>query len=165
MQFRQASAFEMDQIYLMGFDVWSGGQSHAEYLTGCRCSGKYKSGKWYVLNDGDMLLASCLVHSFPNWGERTVRGIGSIATAPEFRRKGYARSLLDWVVDNLVKNDRTELIFLYSDIDTQYYLKSSFRPLPPKYQKAQRSTVMIAMFPKFDYDLVEEYADLIPKYF
>ena len=41
---RTADAKDLDDIFMMGFDVWSEGQSKANYIKDCHLSPKYKKG-------------------------------------------------------------------------------------------------------------------------
>jgi len=165
MEYRPAYEKEYDTIYMMGYDTWSEGHSVEEYLSICRNSKKYKSGRWFVLSEDGILRASLLIHSFELWGNRVVRGIGSVATQPEFREKGYGHKIVDSAVTDLTGRENTSIIFLYSDIRPDFYMKHSFVALPAAYQTARNSLLMALMLPLYDESIIEEYRDKIPKYF
>jgi predicted N-acetyltransferase YhbS len=136
---RLAHPSEMDDIYLMGFDVWGEGESQAEYLNACSSSPKYARGRWYVLADDEGRLASSLI---------TYRlapdtfGLGSIATAGALRRQGLAARLIDGVL-RAMKRDGARAVFLHSDIDQRYYEKLGFEPLPDLYQIKKGTVCMV----------------------
>ena len=155
----------MEAIYLMGFDAWSEGRAVEEYLSGCRDSKKYRSGCWYVLCDGAILRSALLVHTLPPWGERVVRGIGSVATAPEFRRQGFGRAIMAHAVDDLTAREQARVLLLYADIDTRFYERIGFRALPAEYQTAPGSTLMARMWPAYDVAVIARYRGAIPGYF
>lgn len=155
----------MDAIYLMGFDAWSDGHPADEYLVGCRGSKKYQSGRWFVLCEGNTLRSCLLIHTFDPWGERVVRGLGSVATQPEFRRQGYGHLIVHNAVNDLVDRENTSVLFLYSDIGVNFYEKHGFRGMPAQYQTAQGSTLMVRMLPAYDAKVVEEFRAQIPRYF
>lgn len=94
MPLRKAKVDELDTIYAMGFDVWNGGLGFEQYLAGCRNSGKYRSGTWYVLAQGEQIVASLIVYCRMFGLEDDCFGIGSLATLPEQRNKGYGAELV-----------------------------------------------------------------------
>ncbi len=164
-EYRRPETHEMDEIYLMGYGAWSDGYPVEEYLAGCRSSKKYQSGRWFVLGHKNSLRAALLVHTFDSWGERIVRGIGSVATQPEFRRLGYGHTIMQSAVNDLVNKENASILFLYSDIGVTFYEQHGFRVMPARYQKAQGSTLMVLMLPEYDAKVVEEFRDQIPRYF
>ncbi|MBI3016721.1 MAG: GNAT family N-acetyltransferase, partial [Deltaproteobacteria bacterium] len=88
---RKAKPKDLDSIYLMGIDVWSDGNTKAEYLFECRNSPKYKKGEWFVLVDSqDNPVSSLITYTLT---EKTI-GIGSIATPQSLRKRGYASELI-----------------------------------------------------------------------
>ena len=115
----------MDDIYLMGYDAWGDGETQAEYLNICSSSPKYARGRWYVLANGDERLVSSLItyKLAPD-----VFGLGSIATLPGLRRQGLAARLIEGVL-HAMKDEGAKAVFLFSDIDPQYYEKLGFTPL------------------------------------
>lgn len=165
MEYRPAYEKEYDTIYMMGYDTWSEGKSVEEYLSICRTSKKYKSGRWFILSEDSILKASLLIHSFNDWGTRVIRGIGSVATQPEFRQKGYGHKIVKESITDLTRRENTSIIFLYSDISPDFYMKHSFVTLPEAYQTARNSVLMALMLPRYDEAIIEEYRDQIPKYF
>jgi N-acetylglutamate synthase-like GNAT family acetyltransferase len=136
-----ASAADFDEIYMMGYDVWAEGASVDAYLADCRNSPKYKKGSWYKLvsESGDML-ASMIVYPLDQIGGRSVCGFGSVATPQAQRRKGYAHKMLDLANKNCQDYDA---IFLYSDINPEYYERLGFAVLPDTLQSCTDSVCMV----------------------
>lgn len=137
MQIRNATPQEMNEIYMMGFDVWADGASEDDYLEGCHNSPKYKKGSWWVLEDQGKLVSSLIVY---NLGEG-IYGIGSIATPPECRRQGYASRLTESVSEEL--EEQAKAIFLFADIKPEFYEKLGYVRLPANLQKYDSSTCMV----------------------
>ena len=135
----KASTDEYEEIYMMGYDVWGDGATKIDYLNLCRDLSKYKKGQWYVLKDGDLLLSSLIVYKL---SENTF-GIGSISTPIFLRKKGFASKLISQVIE-LLKNDfNAYAIFLYSDIEPEFYEKFGFEKLPQSYQRYKTTTCMV----------------------
>lgn len=148
---------ELVQIYMMGFDVWSEGQSEDEYLDGCRNSVKYKKGVWYVLTDDHDLLSSLIVYKLdPNQ-----IGIGSIATASKYRNQGYASELINLLLSKLDKEYKNHTYFLYSDISYEFYSKFGFSKLEQPLQRYNDSICMVRSLGKEPILSYEQ----VPKYF
>ena len=53
-------------------------------------------------------------------------GIGGVHTLPEFRRRGYAAKLMQWILKQQL-NAGTQFNLLYSDIKSDYYAKMGYR--------------------------------------
>ncbi len=122
MPLRKAKVDELDTIYAMGFDVWNGGLGFEQYLAGCRDSGKYRSGTWYVLAQGEQIVASLIVYS-------RMFGLEDgcfLATLPEQRNKGYGAEIVNLVKAELFNNQQAKAIYLHCDIDHRYYENSVF---------------------------------------
>jgi len=136
---RLAHPSEMDDIYMMGYDAWGEDESRIEYLNTCSSSPKYARGRWYVLADREGRLASSLIayKLAPD-----LFGLGSIATSPALRRQGLAAKLIAGVL-RAMKREGARAVFLYSDIDRQYYAKLGFEPLPDLYQIKRDSVCMV----------------------
>lgn len=139
MRVRRALPSEFNDVYMMGFDAWSGGKPENEYLDACKSSSKYKTGTWYVLeNEEGMLCASLITYAL----SPQVQGIGSISTPAKLRRQGFASSLTSIVV-SILEAEGTALIFLWSDIDPTFYIKLGFEALPLSQQPDPKSVCMV----------------------
>ncbi|MGO1528761.1 MAG: GNAT family N-acetyltransferase [Senegalia sp. (in: firmicutes)] len=149
MNLREAKQEDLDEIYMMGYDVWGDNSYISDYLNECRNSTKYAKGKWYVLeNESGNLLSSLLIHNLNNLNYDTnleIRGIGSISTSPDFRRQGYGSALVEKTIEYINKNISIDIWFLYSDIDVNFYNKLNFKGLPNEFQKYS-STILMANF-------------------
>jgi predicted N-acetyltransferase YhbS len=139
MLIRKAKPSEFDQIYMMGFDVWAEGPE-ADYLVGCRTSSKYARGTWYVLeNESGKLVSSLIVYQLSP-GQF---GIGSIATPVALRKQGYASVLIAKVLAQLDLISTKTIVFLYSDIEPQFYERFGFVQLPAEAQRYKTTTCMV----------------------
>jgi len=136
---RKANTEEFDEIYMMGFAEWSSGASEIDYLNDCRNSAKYASGTWFVLSEGSKLLSSLIVYEL---AENNF-GIGSISTAPQNQKHGYASKLITGVVSDIEKLHADCLIFLYSDINAEFYEKFKFIKLPMTKQRYKNTSCMV----------------------
>lgn len=116
----------MDVIYSMGFDVWGDGQSLQNYLMDCRQSSKYQSGTWQMLCINDEPVSSLIVYENQFGLSKNCYGIGSVATAPVHRRRGYAAHLISEITQRLLSQQKANAIYLHSDIDTDFYRKLGF---------------------------------------
>ncbi|WP_413283634.1 GNAT family N-acetyltransferase [Vibrio sp. MA40-2] len=126
MNVRKAKAHELDCIYAMGFDVWNDGLTFEEYLTACRKSTKYQSGTWYLLIDNDKIVSSLIVYS-DNFGlKEGCFGVGSVATSPNCRGKGYASYCISSITTELFANSNCKAVYLHSDIGYEFYHKLGF---------------------------------------
>ncbi|OZI11220.1 GNAT family N-acetyltransferase [Bacillaceae bacterium SAS-127] len=141
---REATNEDMNEVYMMGYDVWGDAMPSEEYVTICRKSSKYEKGQWYVLEDTGKkeLLSSLIVYTLPPSGDLMVKGIGSIATPLQLRQKGYASLLVKQVIMQLEENENCQLVFLYSDIGTEFYKRLQFVEVPASKQRYQESTCM-----------------------
>lgn len=125
MTIRTPTVEEMDDVFMMGFDVWGEALSSSDYLNGCRNSSKYQKGHWHVLVVNDEIVSSLITYKNEFGLPKKCYGIGSVATPPACRNKGYASALVSEVVQKLeVAGGRA--IYLFSDIDTGFYEKLGF---------------------------------------
>lgn len=158
MEVRKARVGELERIYRMGFDAWAEGSPEPTYLETCRTSPKYAQGSWYVLADGAQLFSSLIVHALD---EHRI-GIGSIATPPDLRNKGFASTLVRCVVAEIQRFHSDATLFLYSDIRPEFYEKLGFVRLPPR---AQRYRTSVCMALGSDIARFSEDASRTPEYF
>ena len=110
------------------------------YLNGCRNSPKYRQGEWCVLEHSSCgLVSSLLIHKFKS----DEYGIGSIATPLEMRKNGWASFLIESVLESLEKDRKANVVYLYSDINPEFYRRFGFVVLPENLQKCQDSVCMV----------------------
>jgi len=122
---RKPARTEMDSVYLMGMDVWNGGDSAKIYLEDCYASEKYEKGQWLVLTLEGELVSSLIVYRDGFNLPGNYFGIGSVATRPEFRNAGYAAYLIEEVVSS-IEDEECDGVYLFSDIGYEYYQKLGF---------------------------------------
>lgn len=152
MHLREAEAHESDAIYAIGFDAWNDGLSYEKYLAACRGSKKYQAGTWYVLIENEQILSSLVVYQNLFGLQDGCFGIGSVATLPSFRGKGYDSNLVNLVKADLFAQQNCKAIFLHSDIDHQFYSRFGFIAI-------EGSDCMYALSGSFGFD------SSIPSYF
>lgn len=159
MKTRIALAGDFDDIFIMGFDVWSDGLSNEEYLKACHESPKYKSGTFLVLEDQGLLLASLIFYSLND----STYGIGSIAVPSIERNKGYGTKIIRDALSYLESKKHDPTIYLYSDIDPEFYERFGFISLPADLQKYEFTTCMV----RAKSNMIFSQSDLskIPNYF
>ena len=138
---RNARPDEMNEIYLMGQDVWGASQSAQDYLADCASSKKYRTGNWHVLEEGERLLASLIVYRLSDIGDGAY-GLGSIAVPIEFRKRGHATRLIRHVLERLDREGASR-VYLHSDIPAIIYERLGFRALPEGLQASPKSTCML----------------------
>ena len=125
MKVRKAKQSEMNSIYMMGFDAWADGNSKEVYLNQCKDTPKYKQGNWYVLENNETILSSLIIYEKGFNLFDGSAGMGSIATNPTQRKKGYAAQLINLVCD-IYKQKSYRGMYLFSDINPEYYQKLGF---------------------------------------
>ena len=143
---------------MMGFETWADGAIELDYLNLCRDAPKYKTVQWYLLKEEDELLSSLIVYKF----EGNAFGIGSISTPAFLRKKGFASKLISQVIELLENECNASAIFLYSNIESDFYEKFGFEELPKSYQLYNKTTCMVRVVN------LDEFLRLdlgLPKYF
>lgn len=126
---------------MMGFDVWGDGAFELAYLEGCRASPKYARGTWHVLEDDEgVALSTLIVYRLEPAVGRPAFGIGSVATAPSARRRGFASRLIERVVQSMPSD---AIVFLHADVDPALYERLGFKALPARLQSRTDSVAMM----------------------
>lgn len=138
---RLAISCELESVYLMGADVWANA-SLPEYLLACENSAKYRRGVWYVLVDeSGALVSSLIVYRFSEGHF----GIGSLATGANFRNRGHGSRLVLDVLRIIDEEFFGDCVFLYADIQLQFYERFGFVVLPKTLQKHSVSKCMVRL--------------------
>lgn len=158
MTIRRAELEEYDQIYLMGSDVWSEGESLESYLEGCRDSDKYRMGRWFVLSIDGELNSSLIVYEKCFGLPDGFHGIGSVATVPQARKRGHASNLVRGVCEELRKSGSTG-VFLHSDISQDFYEALGFETL--KFSESGQSAQCMLL----SFDVKNGQINELPSYF
>ena len=158
MRVRKAREEDLNAIYMMGFDAWGDEYTGPDYLKACGESAKYIKGIWYVLEQNYLPISSLIVYvkqfSLPD----KCAGIGSIATVPGYRKRGYGALLIKNVIQ-LLKEQDIDAIYLFSDIAPHYYQKFGFELICAE-QPYEDTHCMVLAF-----DNVEKLSDQTPGYF
>lgn len=164
MPIRTASASDLEAIYRLGHDAWGEGRGLDDYLAACRASRKYAAGAWWVHAQADGRLASALLaHEIPLPVGLPAAGLGSIATAPEFRGRGFASRLIAEVIRRR-ETAGTEVFFLFSDIAPTFYERFGFAPLGDDPEKS-KSVLMVRTAAKTLAGLLADPRFKAPSYF
>lgn len=116
---------DMDAVYRMGFDEWSGDSDMEGYLVDCRNSAKYSKGKWFIREAQGKLVSSMIVYEKGFGLPASTLGFASIATGSEFRGSGHAQGLILGVLREEICLAATA-IYLHSDIGREFYEKLGF---------------------------------------
>ncbi|GAB1264055.1 GNAT family N-acetyltransferase [Aurantivibrio infirmus] len=122
---RAANSSELDQVYMLAYKTWGDGKSIEEYLSACRNSKKYSEGQWVVLLDEDVICSAAIIYEAQFGLDQGYLGLGSVATRPSSRNKGYASNLLKILCEKL-KNSGAKGIYLHADIGHEFYEKLGF---------------------------------------
>lgn len=143
MRIRQARDTDRPLIHTMGYDAWSEGAPLDQHIQSCIANGKYKKGTWFALeNDAGEIVSALICYKNAFGLQVGSAGIGSVATLPSARKKGYADFLVRGIVGQLLQ-EGTARIFLYSDIPPAYYARMGFQALPASLQKHLPSVCMM----------------------
>lgn len=132
LEFHSASPAERLEAYRNVHDVWSGGLDLEAHLRRRLQSVQHNRARWYVGTLGGRVVTSlgCYPLNFRLHGE-TVPGIaiGSVHTVAEYRRRGFAARLIQYVEADASAR-RAALSLLFSDIDPAYYARLGYRAAP-----------------------------------
>ena len=85
-------------------------------------------GTWHVLMSGGRIGAALIVHAEGFSLPAGCHGIGSVATAPDARRRGHASRLLEDVLKALERSG-SRGVFLFADVETSLYARHGFEPV------------------------------------
>jgi predicted acetyltransferase len=75
-------------------------------------------------------------------------GIGSVATPPDLRRNGYASHLIKEFL-GMRQSDPVRAVFLFSEVEPEFYEKFGFVVLPAELQKYPKSLCMVRSDPDY----------------
>lgn len=142
-KWRRAEEKDMRRIFTLGYDQWGEGLTLEEHIDKCMHSPKYENGEWFVIEDTDNeeVVSALIAYDLHKEGEPVVKGLGTFATEPFTRRKGYGSKLIDQTLQGLEAEDCYHF-FLFSDIDTEFYKQFGFKELPEKFQKYDDTVLM-----------------------
>ena len=139
MVFRQAREQEIDAILREGYKVWSRNRTFEQYCVDNRKEDAY--GTRYVIDAGNEVVSSAILLNLADIRGKKVYGIGSVLTPKVHAGKGYATELLKNCIRQAGMND--SMIFLYSEINPDFYGRFGFKVLPPELQRDVNSVCMV----------------------
>lgn len=127
-----------------GYDAFSKDESPDEYLKRCRNRSDYSEGNWFVFVDGKNKIVSSMVLYFIETGTPIKAcGLATIATNPQFRGRGFASLFIPKMIKLWRSMVSTDLFFLYSDIEPDFYKKLKFKTAGDSFQKYLPSVFMV----------------------
>lgn len=152
------------------FEQWGRGRSLDEHLEYRLHSPSHRRATWFVgCVDGAVVTSlGCYPIQFQVAGE-TMPGvaIGSVFTTRDFRRRGYAARLAEWV-DAHHKQHGVGMSVLYSDIDPNYYAKCGYVLCPsyegwfrPRDEEFPQSASGLSLV---EFDVREEFTEVATMY-
>jgi predicted N-acetyltransferase YhbS len=126
----------LDEILAATFDIWHEGLSrraYARYYSAQRATpwGRAHLRRW-ALVDGAMVLSSAKLYQFSAVLDgRPIRviGLGAVFTPPAHRGHGYARMLIDRLLQRATAAG-VDMALLFSEIDPDYYHRLGFVVVP-----------------------------------
>ncbi|KEQ19617.1 hypothetical protein GZ78_06895 [Endozoicomonas numazuensis] len=158
MNIRKAKPSEWDEIFLMGFSTWGDGLAKEDYLKECHESEKYQQGHWYVLEKESKPVSSLIIYENLFNLPEACFGIGSVATHEDQYRRGYASKLVKEISKKFKELDARG-IFLFSDINPEFYRKLGFESITAN-QPYDDTTCMVLPFKSREHLLLK-----MPDYF
>jgi GNAT superfamily N-acetyltransferase len=127
-----ASPDELAAAHRNVFDIWSKGLPLEEHIRFRIESPKHRLATWYVGTvDGRVVVSlGCYPITYAYRG-RLVPGfsIGSVYTVDEFRGRGFAPQLMQWVEDRC-RERGDQIGALYCDINPDYYARMGYELCP-----------------------------------
>ncbi|MCB8814650.1 GNAT family N-acetyltransferase [Desulfosporosinus shakirovi] len=160
MIFRQALPQERNFIFSEGYKEWSKNRTFDQY-----CSDNAKEdvyGTRYVLDVDSEIVSSLIMLKLKDIAGKKAYGIGSVLTPKIHAGQGYATELLK---NCLQKEKEDSFIFLFSDINPEFYKRFNFKILPSKFQRYEKSVCMVYCNDVSWNELLNCSIDSIPNYF
>ncbi len=161
MLFRQALPQERDLIFSEGYKEWRKNRTLEQYCADNAKEDAY--GTRYVLDVNNEIVSSLIILRLADIVGKRVYGIGSVLTPKVHAGKGYATELLK----NCIRqhDDEDSFVFLFSDINPDFYERLRFRILPSDFQKYEKSVCMVYCKEDSWTALLKCSIDAIPNYF
>jgi predicted acetyltransferase len=139
MVFRQALPEERQLLFSEGYKEWRKNRSFEQYCTDNAKEDGY--GTRYVLEIDGAIVSSLILLTLEDIAGKKAYGIGSVLTPKMYAGRGYASELITNCIKQHVHEDT--YLFLFSDINPDFYRKFEFRILPPEFQKYEKSVCMV----------------------
>lgn len=139
MIFREARPEERAFLFAEGYKEWPKNRTLEQYCTDNAKEDAY--GTRYAIDVSGNIVSSLILLNLKDIAGKKASGIGSVLTSRNHTGKGYATELMN----NVIQTNKKEVsyIFLFSDIDPEFYKKFGFRALPPELQKKEKSVCMV----------------------
>jgi N-acetylglutamate synthase-like GNAT family acetyltransferase len=159
---REATKQEREFLFRKAYQVWHKSRTLEEYIKDNSKEDAF--GTRFVIDQDGQLVSSLIVLKLEPIMGKKVYGIGSVLTPKPHTGKGYATILLENRISKIEK-DEDAFIFLYSDIDPDFYRRLGFRLLPQELQKKVQSPCMVRCGEMCWDKLIRVSIDRIPEYF
>lgn len=159
---REATEAERTLLFKEAYQIWHKNRTLAEYIHDNAKEDAF--GKRYVIDREGDLVSSLIVLTLEPVLGITTYGLGSVLTPEPHTSKGYAGILLKRCIQQLEK-DGEVFIFLFSDINPDFYKKMGFRLLPEHLQKSLTSPCMVKCGEASWEQLKDVSVALLPDYF
>lgn len=161
MVFRQAKPEERQQLFEEGYKEWSKNRTFEQYCMDNRKEDSY--GTRYIIEDDNEIVSSLILLNLKEVNGRKAFGIGSVLTPKKYSGKGYATRLINNCIE-LAFYDNC-IIFLFSDINPEFYERVNFRRLPLHLQKYEKSICMAYCKDSVWEELINSSINDLPDYF
>lgn len=160
MIFRQALIQERDYIFMEGYKEWPKNRTFEKYCADNAREDAY--GTRYVIDVDGEIVSSLILLDLKDVAGKKAFGIGSVLTSKSHAGKGYATELLNRCMRLY---DIDSFIFLFSDINPDFYKRFGFQPLPSHLQKKEKSVCMVYCSDESRNALYTCSIDTLPDYF
>jgi predicted N-acetyltransferase YhbS len=126
----------LDEILTATFDVWHEGltrRAYDRYYAAQLATpwGRSALRRWALVAGGEVLASAKVYHFSGVLDGHSIRivGLGAVFTQPAHRGRGYARILVDRILDR-ASADGGDLALLFSEIGPDYYSRLEFSVIP-----------------------------------
>ncbi len=161
MIFRQVRPEERQLLFEEGYKEWPKNRTFEQY---CIDNGKEDAyGIRYVLEVDNEIVSSLILLKLKDINGKKAFGIGSVLTPKKYSGKGYATRLLNECIKLAFDND--SIIFLFSDINPEFYERVDFKRLPQHMQKYEKSVCMAYCKNTVWDELINSSINNLPDYF
>lgn len=158
---RQARPEERQILFEEGYKEWPKNRTFEQY---CIDNGKEDAyGIRYVLEVDNEIVSSLILLTLKDVNGKKAFGIGSVLTPKKYSGKGYATKLINDCI-NLDFYDNC-IIFLFSDINPEFYERFNFKRLPQHMQKYEKSVCMAYCKDTVWHELINSPINSLPDYF
>lgn len=132
LQLEQANNQDILKILRQTRTIWSGGLSFDKFMQAVQHQLAHPWGKknvrYFLLKSGSTIVANLKLYSIcisSRGKDFKVGGIGAVYTMAEHRHQGFAKKLIQHVIE-LARNENLDGLLLYSDIDPDFYSRLGF---------------------------------------